>query len=190
MADDNLREQMHEVLAESIADVPHDIDRHVDEVLAVVEDEAIDRMAAKLIEETNLRSMDFRNGMAMDIEPARALAANFVGAARAMLGEAPNYSETPVEMGFRLAGQVERFAFVVQRVAPGKLTPHEARQAAETAAKLALAALEGAETSCRYHGETPPEAPGWHGGCESCRQPTRVREALAAIRALTPTGEG
>lgn len=48
----------------------------------------------------------------------------------------------------------------------------------------ALTALEGAETSCRYHGEDPPEAPAWHGGCESCRQPTRVREALAAIRAL------
>jgi hypothetical protein len=53
------------------------------------------------------------------------------------------------------------------------------------AAEFALTALEGAETACRYHGETPPEAPAWHGGCESCQQPTRVREALAAIRALT-----
>lgn len=56
---------------------------------------------------------------------------------------------------------------------------------AEAAAKLALTALEGAETTCRYHGDNPPKAPAWHGGCESCQQPTRVREALAAIRALT-----
>jgi hypothetical protein len=63
------------------------------------------------------------------------------------------------------------------------------KDAAEAAAKLAVAALEGAETTCRYHGDTPPKAPAWHGGCESCQQPTRVREALAAIRALTTETE-
>lgn len=93
--------------------------------MSLVEDEAINRMAERLVAETNMRAMDFRNGMSMEIEPARALAANFVGCARAMLGDAENYSETPVEMTTHLAGQPERFTFVVQRV--GKLTPHEAR---------------------------------------------------------------
>lgn len=91
--------------------------------------EGVDAMAERLLQETNMRSMDFRNGMSMEIEPARALAANFVGAARAMLGDAPNYSETPVEFEFGLAGQPERFVFIAQRV--GKLTPHQARQQAE-----------------------------------------------------------
>lgn len=116
-----------------------------DTLVDVVDDEALDRMANKLLDETNLRAMDFRNGMSMEIEPARALAANFVGAARAMLGEAPNYSETPVEMTTSLAvdpdqpATWEKFAFIVQRVAPGKLTPHEARMAAERRAERAEA---------------------------------------------------
>lgn len=116
-----------------------------DALVDVVDDEALDRMANTLLEETNLRAMDFRNGMSMEIKPARALAANFVGAARAMLGEAPNYSETPVEMTTSLAADPEvpatweKFAFIVQRIAPGKLTPHEARMAAEQRADAAEA---------------------------------------------------
>jgi hypothetical protein len=60
-----------------------------------------------------------------------------------MLGEAPNYSETPIEMTTSLAADPdnsaswEKFAFVVQRIGPGKLTPHEARQAAEQRADKA-----------------------------------------------------
>lgn len=129
-------------------DPAHRIQRDLaDAVLEVIEDEALDRMANKLLEETNLRAMDFRNGMSMDIEPARALAANFVGAARAMLGDAPNYSETPVEMTTSLAADPgnpatrEKFAFIVQRIGPGKLTPHEARMAAERRADEAEAEL-------------------------------------------------
>lgn len=116
-----------------------------DALVDVVDDEALDRMANTLLDETNLRAMDFRNGMSMEIEPARALAANFVGAARAMLGEAPNYSETPVEMTTSIAADPdvpatwEKFAFIVQRIAPGKLTPHEARMAAEQRAERAEA---------------------------------------------------
>lgn len=153
MADEGLRDQLDEALRAIPAmrdvlatDVPGGV---LDTILAVAEGEALDRMAHRLLEETNLRAMDFRNGMSMEVEPARALAANFVGAARAMLGEAPNYSETPFEMGFRLAGQPERFAFIVQRVAPGKLTPHEARQAAEQRADRYRTAWRSARTRAK-----------------------------------------
>lgn len=100
-----------------------------DAALATLEDEALDRMAEHFINETKIRSMDFRNGMAMNLEPARDLAAVWVGCARGMLGDAPNYSETPITFTVSLAGEAERYAFTVQRV--GKLTPHEARQQAE-----------------------------------------------------------
>jgi hypothetical protein len=110
-------------------------------VTAVVDDEALARMADTLLQQTTIRSVDFRNGMSMELKPARALAANFVGMARAMLSDAPNYSETVVEfppddssvsMELKMARQPERFTLTVQRV--GKLTPHQARQAAETRA--------------------------------------------------------
>jgi hypothetical protein len=44
-------------------------------------------------------------------------------------------------------------------------------------------ALEGAEQTCRYHGDVPPTKPGgWTGSCDSCEQPARVRKALALLR--------
>ncbi|MCW2895671.1 MAG: hypothetical protein JWO75_5160 [Actinomycetia bacterium] len=98
-------------------------------VEAVLADAAAERWINKQLDETGLKSMDFRNGMTMDIEPAREMVAQWVGAARAMLGDAPNYSETPIEMVVKVAEDPERFAFTLQRV--GKLTPHQARQAAE-----------------------------------------------------------
>jgi hypothetical protein len=131
-----------------------------DALVDVVDDEALDRMANTLLEETNLRAMDFRNGMSMEIEPARALAANFVGAARAMLGGAPNYSETPVTMLTSLAADPdqpatwEKFAFIVQRIAPGKLTPHEARMAAEQRAERAEVELGAAKADAKQWHET------------------------------------
>jgi hypothetical protein len=126
--------------------------RQAEAVMAVVEDEAINRMAETFVEETRIRSMDFRDGLSMDLEPSRTLAALWVGAARGMLGDAPNYSETEidfgladppgVEMATRLAGEVERYVFRVQR--RGKLTPHQARQAAEARADAAEATLAAA----------------------------------------------
>lgn len=118
-----------------------------DEIMAVVEGEALDRMADKLLQDTNLRAMDFRNGMSMDIEPAQALAANWVAAARTILGDADNYSETTVTMDIGLAGQPERFALVVQRV--GKLTPHQARKLAEDRAEQAEKALAAANLTLK-----------------------------------------
>ncbi|MFD9368801.1 hypothetical protein ACFWA6_14005 [Streptomyces sp. NPDC060020] len=102
-------------------------------------EEARERWIQKQLDETGLKSMDFRNGATMDLEPARDMVAQWVGAARAMLGDAPNYSETPIEMVVKVAEDPERFAFILQRV--GKLTPHEARQQAEQRAEQAEAVV-------------------------------------------------
>ncbi|WP_329126160.1 hypothetical protein [Streptomyces sp. NBC_01353] len=113
-----------------------------DELLAELigrDAEARDRWIQKQLDETGLKAMDFRNGMSMEIEPARELVAHWVGAARAMLGDAENYSETPIEMEVKVGESPERYAFVLQRV--GKLTPHQARQQAEERAEQAEAAL-------------------------------------------------
>ncbi|NUH35295.1 hypothetical protein HUF15_00675 [Streptomyces samsunensis] len=107
-----------------------------DELLAELggrDDEARERWIQKQLAETGIRSMDFRNGIAMDIEPARELCAHFVGAARAMLGDAPNYSETKLSFDVKVAESPELYTLVVQRHGPGVLTPHEARQRAEGA---------------------------------------------------------
>ncbi|WP_330173028.1 hypothetical protein OG875_05115 [Streptomyces sp. NBC_01498] len=95
----------------------------------VLEEAAAQQWVEKQIAETGLKSMDFRNGMSMDLEPARDMVAQWVGAARAMLGDAPNYTETPVEMVVKVGESPERYAFTLQRV--GKITPHQARQKAE-----------------------------------------------------------
>lgn len=106
------------------------------------DDEARERWIQKQLDETGMKAMDFRNGMTMDIEPAREMVAHWVGAARAMLGDAPNYTETPIEMQVKVGESPERFAFVLQRVAPKALTPHQARQQAEERAEQAEAAIK------------------------------------------------
>ncbi|MFF1444187.1 hypothetical protein [Streptomyces sp. NPDC058295] len=98
-------------------------------VRAILAEAAAQKWIQKQLDETGLKSMDFRNGMAMDIEPAREMVAHWVGAARGMLGNAPNYSETPVTMDVKVAESPETFAFTLQRV--GKITPHQARLKAE-----------------------------------------------------------
>lgn len=129
-------------------------------------EEARERWIQKQLDETGMKAMDFRNGMTMEIEPAREMVAHWVGAARAMLGDAPNYTETPIEMEVKVGESPERFAFVLQRVAPGALTPHQAREQAEAErdgvyrerAHLVayLAALHPS-----HIGHTDPDAPDW-----------------------------
>jgi hypothetical protein len=114
-------------LAEQVTDI----------VLAIFDQEALSRLGAHLVQETRLKSMDFRNGAVMDIIPAREAVAGWVGAARAMLGDAPNYTETVME--FSIPEDPQRYAFTVQKV--GKLTPHQARLRAETERDRALADL-------------------------------------------------
>lgn len=114
-----------------------------------LEAEGVDRMADRFMEQTRIRSMDFRNGLAMDLEPAQEQVAIWVGAARGMLGDAPNYTETrmdvptdddpKVSMEVKLAGELDRYVFVLQRV--GGLTPHEARMKAEAERDEAIAEM-------------------------------------------------
>lgn len=114
-----------------------------------LEAEGVDRMADRFMEQTRIRSMDFRNGLAMDLEPAQEQVAIWVGAARGMLGDAPNYTETrmdvptdddpKVSMEVKLAGELDRYVFVLQRV--GGLTPHEARMKAEAERDEVLAEM-------------------------------------------------
>lgn len=115
-------------------------------VQAVLEHAAAQKWIEKQLAETGMKAMDFRNGMTMEVEPAREMVAHWVGAARAMLGDAPNYSETPIEMEVKVGESPERFAFILQRV--GHLTPHQARQQAEAR----VAELEA--ELCQLRGET------------------------------------
>ncbi|MEU1805863.1 hypothetical protein [Streptomyces sp. NPDC019937] len=102
------------------------------------DDEARERWIQKQLEETGLRAMDFRNGAEMELEPARELLAHWVAAARTMLGDAPNYTETRLSMDVKVAESPELYTLVVQRHGPGVLTPHEARQRAEGALAAVL----------------------------------------------------
>lgn len=132
MADDIT--DLAEYAAELLADHDH-ANCHVSTetlrpvIEAVLAEASAQRWLNKQLAETGIRAMDFRNGASMELEPAREMVAHWVGAARGMLGDAPNYSETPIEMVVKVGEDPERFAFTLQRV--GKLTPHQARQQAE-----------------------------------------------------------
>jgi hypothetical protein len=91
--------------------------------------------------ETSVKMLDFRNGLAMDLEPAQELVALFVGMCRGLLGNAPNYSETVMDHLPRVGDQIEqtvkvaespdRYVITVKRDAPGAMSPHQAREKAE-----------------------------------------------------------
>jgi len=102
-----------------------------DAVTAVLAESAAQTWIQKQLEETGIRAMDFRNGLHMELEPARELLAAQVAAARAMLGDAKNYSETKLEFDVKIAESPELYTIVIQRHGPGVLTPHEARLKAE-----------------------------------------------------------
>ncbi|MFD8496308.1 hypothetical protein [Amycolatopsis sp. NPDC059657] len=87
--------------------------------------------AANAFADTAQLKAMFADGGAMNLEmvPPHELVVAWVRAARHMLGEAPNYSETPVSMEVKAAGETERFIFTVQR--ENGLTPHQARRQAE-----------------------------------------------------------
>lgn len=137
------------------------MDNALDDVLAELDrvrgemggwdDEARERWIQKQLDETGIRAMEFRNGAEMELEPARDLVAHWVGAARTMLGDAPNYSETRVSMQVKVAESPETFAFVLQRVAPGALTPHEARQKAEAERDALITELASAQAQWELH---------------------------------------
>lgn len=114
------------------------------------------RLAAAVDRQTLLSKMSIDQGaLEIDVVPPREVVIGWVLAARDLLGDAENYSETPVElppsveMSIGTAG--ERYVVTVQR--PGRLTPHEARRQAETErdrirdAVLALAGEQDQETA-------------------------------------------
>lgn len=140
--------ELTEATAHALADIDPSASISVSALRPVIETILAEAAAQKWIEkqlsETGLKSMDFRNGMTMEIEPAREMVAAWCAAARAMLGDAPNYSETPtsfpaddttpggkLEMEVKVAESSDRYVFILQRVGFGKLTPHEARLKAE-----------------------------------------------------------
>lgn len=100
-------------------------------VTTLLKEAAAQRWIQKQLDETGIRAMNFRNGMEMELQPARELLAAQVAAARAMLGDAKNYSETKLEFDVKVAESPELYTLVIQRHGPGVLTPHEARQKAE-----------------------------------------------------------
>jgi hypothetical protein len=118
-------------------------------VRAVLDHAAAREWIDKQIEQTGIRAMDFRNGMQMELEPARELLAHQVAAARAMLGDAPNYTETKLEYDVKVAESPELYTIVIQRHAPGALTPHEARQKAEARVAELEAELEQLNSQMR-----------------------------------------
>lgn len=102
-------------------------ERLTEAILAIFDEDAVNRLGQQYVEESRLRSLDFRDGGRMELEPAKEAAAMWVGAARGMLDGtgAPNY----VEMTIGIGEDRERYVFTVQRA--GKLTPHQARERAE-----------------------------------------------------------
>jgi hypothetical protein len=128
---------------------------HLREVLRerdAVGDDATEKVADRLMADLKLRSMEIRNGtMDMDLTDARELCAMFVSAARAMLGDAPNYTETPigfpkahVDFEVKIAESPDDwYVLTVQR--KWGMTPHEARLKAEAERDQLQRQLEAAE---------------------------------------------
>lgn len=143
-----LRERLTDAIDDVLDDRDDELaDRLIEAALGVFDETAIERMAQHYVDDTHIRSMEFRNGAELDLVPAQDMVAVWVATARTMLGDAPNYSETrvdfpaeKVEMELKLAGEVDRYVFTVQRA--GKLTPHEARVKAEQERDEALAEVD------------------------------------------------
>lgn len=120
-------------------------DTLADAVLAAIGDDAQDRLLADMMERSKIRSMDFRRGVDMDIEAAEEICAAFVAAARTMLGDAPNYSETPVEFEVKAAESPESYVYVLTVQRAEKPTPHQMRERAEAERDAALARVADLE---------------------------------------------
>ncbi len=129
-------------------------------------DQAVERATDKLIEDMRLRSMEIRGGsFSMDITEAREMAALYVGMARAMLGDAENYTETridfpraKVEFKVKVAEEFESYVLTVQRA--WKLTPHEARKRAESERDEALERVADLERQLAEAHATDPAREG------------------------------
>jgi hypothetical protein len=108
---------------------------------------AVERMADKLLNEMRLNSAGVRNGTwEMDLAEAREMAALYVGMCRPLLGDAQNYTETPVgpfpkesvSLTVKIAESPDDWYILTVQRKWGK-TPHELRKQAEAERDLALA---------------------------------------------------
>lgn len=139
---DRLGELLHHFHPEACAEYSPE------ELAAITEmfltEAATQEWVAGQMDQMKLKAMDFRDGVKMELEPAREMAASLVAAARTLLAGGENYSETvyiepedadraTYSMDVSIPELPERYTLTVQRVAPGKLTPHEARRRAEAA---------------------------------------------------------
>lgn len=112
-----------------------DAEEVADAVLAVCDEEAVNRMADEFVAESRLISLGAEDGRAtLKAAPAREIVAHWVMASRGLLADAKNYVEIEMEFPDRPNGT--RYAFVLQRV--GKYTPHQMRKQAEDLLEEAL----------------------------------------------------
>lgn len=126
------------------APMPDAVHREVERtLLAALDQAAVDA----LVNQAKFKGMSVEDGAALlELESPREIVIAWVWAARQMLGDAPNYTETRIDfpaeaasMEVKAAGEVDRYVFTVQRA--GKVTPHEARCAAEAERDEARAQL-------------------------------------------------
>jgi hypothetical protein len=105
------------------------LEQERDHLRADVDDLAQQLQAAvegRILDTSYFREMTTENGRThLALQPAREVVQLYFAAARAMLGAAENY----VEFEMQMAGEADRFAFVIQRL--DGLTPHQSRQRAE-----------------------------------------------------------
>lgn len=137
-----------------------DVEEVADAVLAVCDEEAINRMADEFVAESRLISLGAEDGRAtLKAAPAREIVAHWVMASRGLLADAKNYVE--IEMDFPDRPNRTRYAFTLQRV--GRRTPHQMRKEAEHLVEEAL--------HLRANGERAP------GGSETWQEWDRKAEA-------------
>jgi hypothetical protein len=177
---DSFEERLRAAFADVLQSAPQGelLDALAGTALAILDDDACTRYAEQVVDDTHLKTIDFRNGMAMELEPSRDMVAAWVGAARGMLGDAENYAETPITMEVKVAESPETFAFTLQRV--GKLTPHQARERAE-------ARVEELETELAAERDAIANQP----QLRHCLYPGCLREfdAMATMAGRTPARE-
>jgi hypothetical protein len=101
-------------------------------ITAALEVNAAEQWAQQQADQLGLKYADFRAGKwEMEMSMAREMGAAYTAMAKTLLGDAPNYTETKVCFDTKIAESPEMYTLVVQRHAPGALTPHEARQKAD-----------------------------------------------------------
>lgn len=115
--------------------------------------ESPEEFSKRMSAETKVHAIEYRHGhLEMEIEPAKEMMEAIVSFARTIIGDAPNYTETKCQWTVSPADSAEDYTITVQRIAPGKMTPHEARVKAEREVGRLREAI-------REHRDTFPDEP-------------------------------